>query len=162
MTIYSSFFLYFLSQQAIVFIIFMHPAFCLSVYALLCKDNHITDPFICQLQCGNSCSVSTNNHRCYHNIYILLLILLALSVLMTGLYLRAQEATDLWPKHIQLHIKWTLWIHKGMTLRSFTNYNPLDPWWETQNKNCLKIPSMIPVWWSLPDPGWCWNVWDDN
>jgi hypothetical protein len=39
---------------------------------------------------------------------------------MIGLYKRAQEATELWIKHVQLHIKWTLWIHKGMTLRSFT------------------------------------------
>jgi hypothetical protein len=28
-----------------------------------------------------------------------------------SLYLRAQEATVLWPKHVHLHIKWTLLIH---------------------------------------------------
>ena len=48
-----------------------------------------------------------------------------------------------------------------MPLMIFTNCNPLDPWWETP-KNCLKIASMLPVWWSVPDPGWCWNVWDDR
>jgi hypothetical protein len=30
-------------------------------------------------------------------------------------------AVKIWPKHVQLHIKWSLWIHKGMALRSFTN-----------------------------------------
>jgi hypothetical protein len=49
------------------------------------------------------------------------------------------------------HIKWTLWIHKGMTLRSFNNYSSLDPWWETPKKlfeNSQHVSCVMVTAWS--------------
>ena len=54
-------------------------------------------------------------------------------------------------KHVQLHLKWTAWIHKRMILMSFTSHRPLGPWMtpnlaETSHGLCVGTARSRLIW----------------